>query len=193
MIPTYMIRHARPSATWGVDEPDPGLDEVGRAQALAAAEQLMSLPPEVRPRRVISSPMRRAIETAEPFARLIGAQIKIDERVGEIPTPPYVEPDERGAWLRRAFTTTWFEVDERLELDYVAWTSHVADCLIQNAGAAVFSHFVALNAAVAFALDSDDVMQFHPDHASITVFGVGPGPLDFGLIERGREAQTKVL
>jgi broad specificity phosphatase PhoE len=193
MIRTYMIRHARPLATWGDADPDPGLDEVGRAQALAAAEQLMALPADVRPKRVLSSPMRRAIETAEPFARMIGAEIKIDDRVGEIPTPPYLEPDERGPWLRRAFATTWFEVDERRQWDYVAWAGYTADCLIQNAGAAVFSHFVALNAAVGCALNSDDVMQFHPDHASITVFGVGPGPLDFKLIERGREAETRVL
>lgn len=193
MTLTYMIRHARPLSTWGGGDPDPGLDEVGQAQAEAAARRLMAMPAEVRPTGVVSSPLRRAIETAQPFARLIGAEIRIDERVGEIPTPPRLEPDERGPWLRRAFTRTWREVDERLDRDYVAWAGYVANALIDNAGAAVFSHFVALNAAVACALRSDEVMQFHPDHASITVFDCGPGPRDLKLIERGREAETKVL
>ena len=190
---TYMIRHARPLSTWGGGDPDPGLDEVGKAQAEAAARQLMALPTEVRPTRVVSSPLRRAIETAEPFARLIGAEIQIDKRVGEIPTPPYIAPDARGEWLRRAFGTTWREVDERGAADYAAWAAGVAEALTDNAGAAVFSHFVALNAAVGCAMGSDQVMQFHPDHASITVFDCGAGRLDFKLIERGREAETKVL
>ena len=34
----YLIRHAKPSATWGGDDDDPGLDETGLAQARAAAE-----------------------------------------------------------------------------------------------------------------------------------------------------------
>ncbi|HRD28662.1 MAG TPA: histidine phosphatase family protein, partial [Caulobacter sp.] len=41
---TYMIRHGKPSATWGDQDDDPGLDETGQAQARAAAAILLALP-----------------------------------------------------------------------------------------------------------------------------------------------------
>src|SRR5580704_15961400 len=75
MSRVYLIRHAKPSATWGGDDDDPGLDELGRAQARKAAEALLALPPEQRPTRVVSSPLRRCQETARPFAEAIGASL----------------------------------------------------------------------------------------------------------------------
>ena len=58
-------------------------------------------------------------------------------------------------------------------------------------GAAVFSHYVALNAAVSSALGDERVMAFRPDHCSVTVFEPGDGGLI--LIDKGREAATQVL
>ena len=64
MSRVYLIRHAKPSATWGGDDDDPGLDDTGKAQAEAAAKALLALPPQLRPVRVVSSPLRRCRETA---------------------------------------------------------------------------------------------------------------------------------
>ena len=43
MARLYVIRHGKPSATWGGDDDDPGLDETGRAQALALDRELASV------------------------------------------------------------------------------------------------------------------------------------------------------
>ena len=83
MSRVYLIRHAKPSAAWGGHDDDPGLDEVGRAQAEKAAQTLLALPPEHRPTRVVSSPLRRCQETARPFAEAIGATLEIDPAVGK--------------------------------------------------------------------------------------------------------------
>ena len=83
----YLIRHARPASTWGGDDEDPGLDDVGLRQANDVSEALLALPSHVRPTRVVSSPLRRCRETAEPFARALGVVVEIDPAVGEIPTP----------------------------------------------------------------------------------------------------------
>lgn len=190
MTPTFMIRHGKPRSTWGEHaEPDPGLDETGRAQAEAAADVLMALPPGVRPSRVFASPLRRCRETAEPFARRIGAEVEIDRRFGEIPTPRALSAAERGPWLRAAFALDWGQIEG--DLDYDAWRRAVGQGLVERAGAAVFSHFVAINAAVSCATRTDAVMSFQPDHAAMTIFGVEDGVLV--LIERGREAATQVL
>ncbi len=64
----FLIRHGKPAAVWGEADEDPGLDDAGRAQAEAARDHLLSLPEDQRPRRVVSSPLRRCRETAAPTA-----------------------------------------------------------------------------------------------------------------------------
>jgi broad specificity phosphatase PhoE len=190
MTRLYVIRHGKPSSTWGEKaDPDPGLDGAGKAQAEAAADALMALPEADRPTRVFSSPLRRCRETAQPFADRIGATVEIDARVGEIPTPSGLGEAERGPWLRQAFTQRWGEV--KGDLDYDAWRRSVGEALATRGGAAVFSHFVAINAAVSCASGDDRVLGFRPDHASITVFDAEGGVLS--LVARGPEATTQVL
>ena len=187
MTRVWMIRHGKPSATWGDNDDDPGLDDTGKAQARAAAEALAALADA--PTRVISSPLRRCRETAEPYAQALGVELIIDPRVGEIPTPKAIAHEDRGAWLREAFGGTWSAIQG--DLDYEDWRRGVAKAVAGYAGAAVFSHYVAINAAVSSALDDDRVMGFRPDHTSITTFE--PAGDKLVLIEKGREASTSVL
>jgi broad specificity phosphatase PhoE len=186
---TYMIRHGKPSATWGDQDDDPGLDETGQAQARAAAAILLALPALVRPTRVVSSPLRRCRETAQPFADALGVELIVDPRVGEIPTPKAIAHADRGAWLRAAFAGRWSEIDG--DLDYEVWRREVAAAVAAYPGAAVFSHYVAINAAVSTAAGGDLVMGFRPDHCSIQVFETEAERLI--LIAKGREASTQVL
>ena len=190
MTLTFMIRHGKPRSTWGEDvDLDPGLDEAGRAQAAAAADVLMALPPDKRPSRVFASPLRRCRETAEPFAQRVGAEVEIDPRLGEIPSPQALGQSDRGPWLRAAFALDWDQIQG--DLDYAAWRSTVGEALVERAGTAVFSHFVAINAAISCATGTKAVLNFQPDHASMTVFDVADGRLT--LVNRGREAATQVL
>lgn len=190
MTRLYMIRHGKPSSTWGQNaDQDPGLDPAGKAQAQAAADALMAMGADVRPTMVYSSPLRRCRETAAPFAARIGAEVCVDERFGEIPTPAALSLPERGPWLRTAFQGRWADI--RGDIDYVAWARAVGEALRDVESAAVFSHFVAINAALCCATGEERVMTFRPDHASITTFEVDDGRLR--LIERGPEAATQVL
>lgn len=189
MSRVYVIRHGRPASTWGGQDEDPGLDAEGRAQAEAVAQEILALPETERPRRVVSSPLRRCRETAQPLADALGVEILIDPRVGEIPTPAALSMAERPEWLRQAFSGRWDEVVG--DLDYVAWAQGLASALAEHAGAAVFSHFVALNAAVSMATGDPKVAVFRPDHCALTVFDVEGGRLI--LARKGREAQSQVL
>lgn len=185
----HVIRHGRPAATWGGEDEDPGLDGMGLAQAMTVAREVLALPASQRPTRVVSSPLRRCRETAEPLADALGVAIEIDARIGEIPTPAALSAAERPDWLRQAFAGRWDEVVG--DLDYVGWTRSVAAALREHAGAAVFSHFVALNAAVSVAAGTVEVLAFRPDHCSRTVFEIDGERLI--LVEKGREAQSQVL
>jgi broad specificity phosphatase PhoE len=191
MSRVYMIRHGKPASTWGdhVTDADPGLDVTGHEQARQASDALLALPPEHRPRFAVSSPLRRCRETSRPFAKALGLELEIEEAVAEIPTPSHLTPEDRGPWLRRAFAVTWAEIDG--DIDYALWRDRVAQAVIRHQGAAIFTHFVAINAVVSAATGQEAVLSFQPDHASITVFDVEDGVLT--LVERGRGAVTSVL
>ncbi len=190
MSRVYLIRHAKPATTWGQgDDDDPGLDETGKAQAEAAAQTLLALPEEERPTRVVSSPLRRCRETAEPYAKAIGVEVIIDPLVGEIPTPKALTAADRGAWLRTVFTSKWTDV--KGDLDYDAWRRDVAHAVAKKGSTAVFSHYVAINAVMSHLQEDDRVLVFRPDHASITIFDRDEGHLE--LVQAGKEASTGVL
>lgn len=183
----YLIRHGKPAATWGDADEDPGLDETGRGQAEAARDTLLGLADP--PKLVVSSPLRRCRETAEPLARALGLNPEIDPLVGEIPTPAALAHEARSAWLQQAFQGKWRDIDG--DLDYEAWRAGVVRSLVSRGDTAVFSHFVAINAVVTLLSGMAEVLAFRPDHASITVLETDGDALR--LIERGREAVTGVL
>lgn len=185
----YLIRHGKPAATWGEADPDPGLDETGQDQARAARDWLLALPEDERPRRVVSSPLRRCRETAEPTARALSVDIEIDPIVGEIPTPEALHPTERASWLQKVFQGVWGEIEG--DLDYDEWRREIVGSLRARGDTAVFSHYVAINAVVSHLLGDDRVLHFRPDHASITVLETDGRGLT--LVAKGREAVTGVL
>ena len=57
MTQLYLVRHGRAAAGWNTD-PDPGLDDIGRAQAAAAADRLAP----IGPLPIVTSPLRRCRE-----------------------------------------------------------------------------------------------------------------------------------
>jgi phosphohistidine phosphatase SixA len=71
----FLVRHAQ-AAPGEPDDLRPLTDE-GRATARALAERLASKNPDA----VVSSPLLRARETAEPIARAAGVEIHADDRL----------------------------------------------------------------------------------------------------------------
>jgi broad specificity phosphatase PhoE len=76
-----LLRHAETSdpAVFHGAESDVGLSERGRRQAAAVAPLLAAF----RPRRLVSSAMRRARETAEPIARACGLEVHLEPALHE--------------------------------------------------------------------------------------------------------------
>jgi broad specificity phosphatase PhoE len=185
----YLVRHARPSSTWGAGAENPGLDDLGMTQAREAAHRLMSAPAAERPSRVVSSPLRRCLETAKPLADALGLAVEIDPLVGEIPTPARLAPPERPGWLGQAMAGRWRDIEG--DLDYDDWRGGVAAAVGRHSQAAIFSHFVAINAVMSVVMRSDQVICFRPDHASVTTLALEAGGMR--LVTLGAEAATGVL
>jgi broad specificity phosphatase PhoE len=190
MLNVYLIRHGEAAAAWGGGDADPGLSDLGRAQAQAARDALLSMPEALRPARVVSSPLRRCRETAQPYADAIGVEVEIDPAVGEVPTPAGLEAAMRGPWLRTAMAGKWSEIEG--DRDYGEWRRSVAEAVAGHRGAAVFSHFVAINAALSWATADERVLIARPDNGSLSTFAATPdGSLT--LVELGAQAATQVM
>jgi broad specificity phosphatase PhoE len=186
----YLIRHARPAATWG-EEPDSGLDPTGQQQAQAAARTLAQKLDRVP---IYTSPLRRCRETARPLEQLWQQAAEVLQPVAELPSPP-LDVRARQEWLRQVMGRTWPELNDIAPAgspDYLAWRQNLLDALARiPQDSVVFSHFIAINVAVAAAHAREDVVCFQPDHASITCVEVGNGSVR--LVELGRQANTTVL
>ncbi|MEP6658976.1 MAG: histidine phosphatase family protein [Acidimicrobiales bacterium] len=177
-----LVRHGRAAAGWD-NHRDPGLDDVGQAQAEAVTLELAPL----GPLPIVCSPMRRTRETAEPLATAWRVEPVVDAAVGEIPAPAGVEMGERVVWLRRAVEGSWSDLGQRHE----SWRSNVVDRLLAlTADTVIVSHFVAINAAIGAAVDDDRVVVARLDNCSVTVIDIVDGALR--LVEIGREADTLI-
>jgi broad specificity phosphatase PhoE len=158
MAMIYLIRHGEPEAGWSHAD-DPGLSEKGHAQARAAAARLDA----AGVRFSLTSPMLRCRQTAAAFAAGPRAPARVTAQVSEIPTPPEVE--DRVGWLREVLARAWSDVPTHL-----GWRAEIVQLLqAQTRDVAIFTHFVAINAAVGAAVGSDTVLLFRPAHASITL------------------------
>lgn len=179
----FLVRHGRAAAGWG-DDHDPGLDDVGRAQADAAASSLAPL----GPLPVVVSPLRRTRETAVAFERVwpdIAA--RVDPTVGEIPSPTD-DLAAREAWLVGVLSGRWSDVDDARR----GWRRDVVDALLaMRDDTVVVTHFVAINAAVGAATDDDRLVCFRPDNCSVTVLEHDGSALR--VVELGAERGTAVL
>ena len=177
MTRLLLVRHARPTENWDA-APDAGLDAHGRGQA----EALVGVLGSDAALAVLTSPLRRARETAAPLAAHGGCEPQVLAAVGEI-TAPHIAPDERAAWLRDVLAGSWVDVDDRL----TAWRAVLLGALGSiGHDSVVVSHFVAINTAVGAATGDDRVMCFAPGHASVTEFVVDDGALR--LVTLGAEA-----
>ena len=178
-----MVRHGEASAGYS-EHPDPGLSNRGRQQAEAVADELAAF----GPLQVVSSPMARAQETAAPYAQRHSVPALIEPAVSEIPSPAGLSPAERGGWLQTVMAGTWAETTDAVR----EWRDRLAATLSAlDEDTVVFSHFVAINAAIAAATGADTLRCRHVDHCSITTFDAAGGRLT--LIGEGREGRTTVL
>lgn len=181
MARIYFVRHGKAAAGFSEDA-DPGLNDLGRAQAEAVAPRLIA----AAPADLISSPMRRARETAQPVEAALGRSARIVPAVAEIPSPA-LALSERGAWLREAMRGNWSD----LSTEHQHWRHGVVAALLAlPRDSIIFSHFIAINAAVTHALNDPRMVCFSPENCSVTVLDTKGGVLR--LVELGDVSATVV-
>jgi len=145
-----LVRHGLPVREINRDgtPADPPLSEIGREQARLVAQWLES----ERIDRIYSSPLRRALETAEPLARSTGLEIEIRAPIREFDAAShqYIPLEE----LKRSDPERWKEFvtgGYASQVDFEAFVATVNACLedliAENPGRriAVFCHGGVIN------------------------------------------------
>jgi len=178
----HLVRHGRATGGYG-DDPDPGLDELGRAQAAAAAEVLAPLGPIP----IITSPLRRARETAGALEARWSTMAIVEPGVGEIPAP-VEDLEARHTWLREAMGSTYTDLGPRFR----SWRTMVTALLLHlHEDTVVVTHFVAINAVLGVATGDDRVMSSAIGNGSITTLDHDHDI--FTVVEIGTEDATTVV
>ncbi|MDT5022304.1 MAG: hypothetical protein QOI33_2828, partial [Mycobacterium sp.] len=151
---------------------DPDLSDEGRAQVERLPDALSRFPIT----RVVSSPQRRAVQTAEPVAAVRGLDIEIDDRFAEYDRelPFYIPIEQIRAenpqeWARMASGQLPSAVDEdafrarvQAAVDNVAATTEHEDTV------AVFSHGGVINVVLHEILGTRRILSFPIDYVSVT-------------------------
>jgi broad specificity phosphatase PhoE len=167
-----LVRHALPFRSEPGQGSDPDLSDEGRAQIARLPEALARYPIS----RVVSSPQRRAIQTAEPVAAARDLAVEIDDRFAEYDRdlPVYIPIEQIRAenpqeWARMAQGYLPSSVDEdafrarvRAAVDYVV-TAAAPDETV-----AVFSHGGVINVVLHEILGTARLLSFPIDYASVT-------------------------
>jgi 2,3-bisphosphoglycerate-dependent phosphoglycerate mutase len=186
----YLIRHGQSDFDWAGeqwasargDQWNPPLSDTGREQAALLAKRLLVM--QLEPFRVYSSPLRRAAETAETFARASGAEVAFDDELVEAhiggwegkPFEEIMESDpaivqhlrqQRAIWHRApgAEHAERFRARVRGAVDGLL-SKHPDENLL------LFAHGGVINAYVGEVLGVQQEMFFLPENTSLNTLDV---------------------
>jgi broad specificity phosphatase PhoE len=167
-----LVRHALPLRSEPGQGSDPDLSDDGVAQIARLPEALARFPVS----RVVSSPQRRAIQTAEPVAAARGLAVEVDDRFAEYDRdlPAYIPVEQIRAenpqeWERLIQGRLPSAVDEGA---FRARVLAAVDDLVATGDpedtVAVFSHGGVINLLLHEILGTARLLSFLVDYASVT-------------------------
>lgn len=167
-----LVRHALPLRSDHGQGSDPDLSEEGRAQVARLPEALARFPVS----RVVSSPQRRAIQTAEPVALARKLSVEVDERFAEYDRdlPAYIPVEQIRAenpreWERLAQGRLPSAVDEdAFRTRVLAALGDLVEAADPESTVAVFSHGGVINLLLHEILGTARLLSFPVDYASVT-------------------------
>ncbi len=168
-----LIRHALPHRTEAGEGSDPDLADQGRQQAGRLPAALTRYPIS----RLVSSPQRRALQTAEPVAAALGLRVDVDDRLAEYDRgmSHYVPIEEVRAerpedWKRMSAGELPAAVDAgEFRARVSAGLADIATAADHGDTVAVFSHGGVINVALHEILGTARLLSFPIDYASVTL------------------------
>jgi broad specificity phosphatase PhoE len=164
-----VIRHALPMRSGPGEGSDPELSEDGIEQAKRLPDALARFPIA----RLVSSPQRRAIQTAQPVADALGLTVDVDDRLAEYDrdlahyTP--IEQASQEDIQRLVDGHLPGGVDEAAFIARVlAGVKDIVESAAHEETVALFSHGGVINALVHDIMQTERLLCVQVDYAGIT-------------------------
>jgi broad specificity phosphatase PhoE len=172
LVQLLLIRHALPLRSEPGEGSDPHLSDVGFEQARRLPKALSRYPIS----RVVSSPQRRALQTAAPIAGALGLPTEVDDRLAEYDRDLSVYiPIEQ---VRDENPQEWARIsDGHLPsmVDEAAFRARVGEAMGDLVSGSehdetviVFSHGGVINLVLHDVLGTARLLSFPIDYASVT-------------------------
>jgi broad specificity phosphatase PhoE len=168
-VQLLLVRHALPLRSEPGQGSDPNLSEQGIEQAKRLPDALARFPIG----RLVSSPQRRALQTAQPVADALGMSVDVDERLAEYDYglshyTPIEEASEED--LKRLMSGQLpGDVDDSAFIARaVAGIADVVAAADHDDTVAVFSHGGVINALVHVTMRTERLLCVGVDYAGIT-------------------------
>ncbi|WP_029108598.1 histidine phosphatase family protein [Mycobacterium sp. URHD0025] len=167
-----LVRHALPLRS----EPGQGSDPDLSAEGIAQAQRLPAALARFPISRLVSSPQRRAVQTAGPLAEELGLQVEVDERLAEYDRDmSHYVPIEEIAKENPEELTRLMQGHLPSSVDEKAFLARI-DAAVEELVAsgdhddtvAVFSHGGVINVLLHQILGTQRLLSFHVDYASVT-------------------------
>jgi broad specificity phosphatase PhoE len=164
-----VIRHALPLRSEAGEGSDPELSEDGIEQAKRLPDALARFPIA----RLVSSPQRRALQTAQPVADALGLAVDVDERLAEYDRDltHYVPIEEASQEDLQRLIDGHLPggVDEDAFIARVkAGVKDIVDTAGHDDTVALFSHGGVINALVHDIMKTERLLCVQVDYAGVT-------------------------
>jgi broad specificity phosphatase PhoE len=189
----YLIRHGQSDLGWQGEawasargeQWDPPLSERGIEQAALLAGRLLMM--DLEPFVIYSSPLRRANETAEAFARLAGTDIMLDDELVEahiggwegLPFEEIIGSDPEFAQHVRNQRAIWHRAPGAEGGDaFRARVQGSVDAIVDRhpeENVVIFAHGGVINAYIGSLLGLGQEMFFLPENTSLNSVDVDGG------------------
>ena len=168
-----LVRHGRPDEGDAATPHDPPLRDDGWRQARAVARLLAG----EGVTRIVSSPLRRAHQTAQPLAERVGLPIEVVDGWAE--ADRHTERYRSTETLRAQGSAEWqrFLADpvryvggdpQRFRSDVLSALSAVLQGGARDHRVVVFTHGLPINTVLSYVLGLESIVHFHPGYGSIT-------------------------
>jgi broad specificity phosphatase PhoE len=171
-VQLLLIRHALPLRSEPGQGSDPDLSADGIEQAKRLPDALARFPIK----RLISSPQRRSVQTAQPVADALGLPIEVDARLAEydrdmahyIPVEQIAaEYPEQLARLAQGHLPSGVDEDAFLKRINEGVRA-IADACEHEDTVAVFTHGGVINGLVHIIMRTEKILCINVDYAGIT-------------------------
>ena len=175
----FLVRHGEAESQWGSDD-DPGLSQNGIDQAQGLIKRFENN--LLRDFTFISSPKKRAMMTAAPLAKKYNKDLLINKSFIEIPSPN-LSISEKREWLKKMMNLNIKLLDENVSF----WRLKIIDAITNlDSDAIIFSHYMVMNVVKGFVDNSDKMLNFHPDYASVVMLKIKNKRISIANIEENK-------